>query len=101
MTPRTSSRDTLESFAIAAPMRCTSLAPMCLSTCAASCSPSVSNRIAARSVPERCASFLSFIGCHPAAHDLRHPLRILVHEGARLQDLLLVIRRDRLLRGAG
>src|ERR1700681_4178395 len=99
---------------MAAPMRCTSLAPMCFNTCAASCSPSVSKRIAARSVPERSASFLSIILGHPTSYDLGYALRILVHQGSRLHDLLLVTdcggrlsgagqcrRRDRLVRGGG
>ncbi len=93
MTPRTSSRETLASFAIAVPMRCTSLAPMCLSTWAASVSPSVSSRMAARSVPLRLASrrsVRSLIGPYPAAHDLRDSLRILGHQRARLGELLLV-----------
>src|SRR5882724_6101679 len=75
---------------MAAPMRCTSLAPMCLNTCAASCSPSVSKRIAARSVPVRSASFLSIILGHPTSYDLCYALRILVHQRARLHYLLLV-----------
>src|SRR5215469_4284737 len=96
MTPCTSSRETLASFAIALPMRCTSFAPMCLSTWAASLSPSVSSRMAARSVPLRAASRLSarsLIGAYPAAHHLRDSLGILAHERARLDELLLVCER--------
>src|SRR5882757_4733938 len=94
----TSSFDTLASFAMAAPMRCTSLAPMCFNTCAASCSPSVSKRIAARSVPVRSASFLSIILGHPTSYDLCYALRILVHQCSRLHHLLLVIERGCLSR---
>src|SRR3984893_16610038 len=90
MTLWTSSRDTLASFAMAAPMRCTSLAPMCFNTWAASCSPNVSNSIAARSVPERCASFLSIILGHPTAYDLRYPFRVLVDQRPGLQSLLFM-----------
>src|SRR6202043_4161568 len=92
--------DTVLSFAMAAPMRCTSLAPMCLNTWAASCSPNVSNSMAARSVPDRSASFLSIILRHPTSYDLRYSLRILVHQCPGLQYLLFVSD-GRLLRRAG
>src|SRR5690606_23691223 len=90
----TSSRDTLASWAMAAPTRCTSLAAMCLSTCAAPCSPSVMRKIAARSVPLRRAA-TSLIAVHPVPHPLRHPLRILRDEPSRLRELLLVADRRR------
>src|SRR6185437_10035557 len=96
MTPCTSSRETLASFAIAVPIRCTSFAPMCLSTWAASVSPSVSSRIAARSVPLRLASrrsARSLILAYPAAHHLRDSLRVLADERACLHELLLVRQR--------
>src|SRR5882757_2694921 len=90
MMPWTSSLETLASFAMAAPMRCTSLAPMCFNTSAASFSPSVSNKMAARSVPERSASFFSIILGHPTSYDLRYSLWILVHQCSGLHHLLLV-----------
>src|SRR6185437_14189476 len=98
MTPCTSSRETLESLAIAVPMRCTSLAPMCFSTWAASFSPSDSSRIAARSVPLRAASrrsVRSLIGAYPAAHHLRDSFGVLADERAGLCQLLLVRERIR------
>src|SRR6185312_537631 len=84
-TPVTSSRDTPVSLAIAVPMRWTSFAPMCLSTCAASCSPRVNNRMAARSVPLR-ASFRSrsFILVYPSTDDLRDALGVLADQRACL-----------------
>src|SRR5215472_13241086 len=85
----TSTRETFLTLAMARPTRCTSLALMCLRICAASCSPSVSSRIAARSVPLRLTSF-SGILVHPITNDLRDALRILAHEAARLRELLLV-----------
>src|SRR5580698_9791443 len=92
-TPLTSSRDTFCSCAIAAPIFCTSRAPMCLSTCAASCSPSVSSRIAARSVPLRSSlppAGASLIDRHPVADHLRDALRVLVHQRAGIGDLLII-----------
>src|SRR5579875_255675 len=89
----TSSRETYLRCAIAAPTRCTSLAPMCFKTWAASCSPSVRSRMAARSVPVRFSAPFparSLIGGHPGAHDLRDALRVLIDERARVRDLLLV-----------
>src|SRR5882724_12970588 len=96
----TSSFETLVSFAMAAPMRCTSLAPMCFNTWAASCSPNVSKRIAARSVPLRSASFLSVILGHPTSYDLCYALGILVNQRARLQYLLFVSDCGRCRRGS-
>src|SRR6185312_2772026 len=90
-TPVTSSRDTPLSLAIAVPMRCTSFAPMCLSTCAASCSPRVNNRIAARSVPVRASlRSRSFILVYPSANDLCDALGVLADQRARLGDLHFV-----------
>src|SRR5689334_10643528 len=71
-------------------MRCTSFAPMCFRTWAASCSPRVNSRMAARSVPVRSASFLSVILAHPTSNDLCYPLRVLIHQRPGLRDLLLV-----------
>src|SRR3569833_822663 len=71
-------------------MRCTSLAPICFKTSAASFSPSVSNKMAARSVPVRSASFLSVIVGHPTSDHLRYALRILCYQGPGLQYLLLM-----------
>src|SRR3569833_366678 len=88
MTLRTSSLETFCSFAMAAPMRCTSLAPICFNTSAASFSPRVSNRIAARSVPVR--SGFSFIIGYPTLDDLRNPLRVRGDQGPCLCDLLLM-----------
>src|SRR3569833_1894592 len=97
MTVWTSSRETFASFDMAEPMRCTSFAPMCLRTWAASCSPNVSRRIAALSVPVRVCSF-SFTARYfgllvlsdPAADHLGHALGILVGQGPGLCYLLLV-----------
>src|SRR5580658_7721960 len=92
-TPLTSSRDTFCNCAIAAPIFCTSRAPMCLSTCAASCSPSVNSRIAARSVPLRSSlppAGVSLIDRHPVADHLRDALRVLVHQRAGVGDLLII-----------
>src|SRR3984957_2896685 len=99
----TSSRETPERRAIAMPTRCTSFAPMCLSTCAASCSPRLKSKIAARSVPVR-FSTRSFILSNPGAYDLRDALRVLTHERACLRKLLLIGKRRTLCareRGGG
>src|SRR5690606_21910183 len=85
----TCSRVTPVRRAIAVPTRWTSLAPMCFKTCAASDSPRVRRRIAARSVPES-SCVRSLIVRDPPTHDLRHALRILADERARLSELLLV-----------
>src|SRR5688500_3806206 len=116
-TPDTSSRDTFARSAIALPSFCTAFASMWRRISAASLSPSVSSRIAARSTPERCgnAGAAAFFGAaglapslpfaagaapffaavsaivrHPGLHDLRDPLRILRDEATRLRDLLFV-----------
>src|ERR1700742_451220 len=73
---------------MAAPMRCTSLAPICFSTSAASRSPRVNSKMAARSVPER--SDLSVIIGHPALDDLSDTLRVLCYQGPGLCHLLFV-----------
>src|SRR5580698_3172312 len=101
----TSARETFFILAMALPTRCTSLALICLRICAASPSPSVSSRIAARSVPLRLAS-RSTILVHPLAHHLRYPLGVLADERARLDELLLVGehrlgRRRRVIEGRG
>src|SRR5579864_991758 len=87
----TSLRETFFTLAMAAPTRCTSLALMCLRICAASCSPRVRSRIAARSVPFRTGSLRSGILVHPVAHHTRDAFGILVHQRASLRELLLVL----------
>src|SRR5690349_488488 len=84
-------------------MRCTSFAPMCFNTWAASCSPRVNNRMAARSVPERSASLslLSVILAHPTSDYLCYPFRVLIHQCPRLQYLLLVRHRSCNLSSSG
>src|SRR5580693_4183682 len=82
------SREISLSSAIAMPSFCTSRASSCLSTFAASCSPRLMSRIAARCVPARSPGLLA-IGGDPILHDLRGPLRILPDQGARCRDLLL------------
>src|ERR1700735_5858380 len=82
------SRDTSLSSAMAMPNFCTSRASSCLSTLAASCSPRLMSRIAARCVPARSPDLLA-IGGDPILHDLRGPLRILPDQGPRGRDLLL------------
>src|SRR5436190_19671724 len=93
-TLRTSSRVTLVSSAMERPRRCTSFAPMCLRISAASVSPSVSNRMAARSTPPRLLA-TSGIARHPRFHDLRSALRILRDHAARRCYLLFVGERGR------
>src|SRR5579883_2792075 len=82
------SRDTCLSSAMARPSFCTSRASSCLSRLAASCSPRLISRIAARSVPAR-SSGLSAIRRHPLLHDLRRTLRILSNQRAGRGELLL------------
>src|SRR5579871_2810165 len=82
------SRDTCLSSAMAMPSFCTSRASSCFSTFAASASPRLISRIAARCVPAR-SSGLSAIGGDPLLHDLRGALRVLTDEGARRSQLLL------------
>ena len=91
----TSSREMFCSCVMAAPMRCTSLAPMCFITSAASCSPSDSSRMAARSVPLRLASWDCFllIVADPRLHDLCDARRILRDQRARLRNLSVVVER--------
>ena len=77
-TADTSSRETLARSAMALPSCCTSLAPMCRRISAASVSPSVSSRMAARSTPERlgaggAAGFFAAAGL--AARLSRRPCR--------------------------
>src|SRR5580693_3864316 len=82
------SREISLSSAIAMPSFCTSRASSCLSTFAASCSPRLMSRIAARCVPARSPGLLA-IGGDPILHDLRGPLRILPDQRAGCRDLLL------------
>src|ERR1700728_1007510 len=82
------SREISLSSAIAMPSFCTSRASSCLSTLAASCSPRLMSKIAARCVPARSPGLLA-IGGDPILHDLRGPLRILPNQSARRRDLLL------------
>ena len=87
------SRDTSLSSAIAMPSFCTSRASSCLSTLAASCSPRLISRMAARCVPARSSGLLAIRG-DPILHDLRGAPRILPHQGSRGRDLLLETRRQ-------
>src|SRR5579875_2663580 len=80
----------LLSVAMAVPTACTSRALRCLSTSAASCSPSVSSRIAARCAPLGALLCSAAILTHPVHHHLRDLLGVFLHELARHADLLLV-----------
>src|SRR5690348_8728926 len=92
----TCSRLTLVSAAIAVPMVCTSRALRCLSTSAASCSPRVSSRIAARWAPVIGAScWLVAIFAYPVPHDLRHLPGVFADQAASLADALFVLERGR------
>src|SRR5690606_10009859 len=86
-----SSFETLPSVAIAVPSRCTSFGLMYFNTSAASASPSVRSRSAARSVPERCADS-AFIGAHPFLDDLGDTRRVVAGDAARRRDLLVEAR---------
>ena len=79
------------SSAMAMPSFCTSRASSCLSTLAASCSPRLMSKIAARCVPARSSGLLA-IGGDPILHDLCGALRILPDQGPRRRDLLLETR---------
>src|SRR5262249_36225355 len=92
-TASASSRETFFSVAIAVPIACTSRASMCLSTAAASCSPSESSSTDARCAP---VSFCeSAIFAHPRFHDLRDLLRVLARDAFRQFDFLLEPERRR------
>src|SRR5271163_5104772 len=85
------SRDTSLSSAMAMPNFCTSRALNCLSTLAASCSPKLISKIAARCVPA--SSSLAIRG-DPVLHDLCCTPGILPHQGSRRRDLLLKTGRE-------
>src|SRR5271163_2133379 len=85
------SRDTSLSSAMAMPNFCTSRALNCLSTLAASCSPKLISKIAARCVPA--SSSLAIRG-DPVLHDLCCTFRILPDQGSRRRDLLLKTGRE-------
>src|SRR5579864_4740916 len=89
------SRDTSLSSAIAMPNFCTSRALSCLSTLAASCSPRLISKMAARCVPA--SSSLAIRG-DPVLHYLCSTPGILPDQGSGGHDLLLETRRkfDRL-----
>src|SRR5580700_11637830 len=82
------SRDTSLSSAIAIPNFWTSRASSCLSKLAASCSPKLISRMAARCVPAS-SSGLSAIRGDPVLHDLCCTPRVLPDQGSRRCDLLL------------
>src|SRR5580658_4262268 len=82
------SRDTSLSSAMAMPSFCTSRALSCLSTLAASCSPKLISKIAARCVPASSSGLLA-IGGDPILHDLCGTLRILPDQRSSRRDLLL------------
>src|ERR1700675_2370238 len=82
------SRDTSLSSAIAIPNFCTSRASSCLSKLAASCSPKLINRMAARWVPASSSGLLA-IRRDPVLHDLCCTPRILPDQRSRRGDLLL------------
>src|SRR5450631_908502 len=82
------SRDTSLSSAIAIPSFWTSRASSCLSTFAASCSPKLISRMAARCVPASSSTLLAIRG-DPILHDLCCTPRILPYQGTRCRDLLL------------
>src|ERR1700690_1427501 len=85
------SRDTSLSSAIAIPSFWTSRASSCFSTLAASCSPRLISRMAARCVPARSSGLLA-IGGDPILHDLCCAPRVLPHQRPRRRDLLLEAR---------
>src|SRR5688572_8043648 len=91
----TSLREMFCNWVIAAPMRCTSFAPMCRITSVASASPSDNRKIAARSVPLRLASaaFFLLIVANPRLHYLCHARCVLRHHRARLRNLSVVVER--------
>src|SRR3984957_1650810 len=82
------SRDTSLSSAMAIPNFWTSRASSCLSTLAASCSPKLMRRMAARCVPASSSGLLA-IRRNPILHDLRRPPRILADQRSRRRNLLL------------
>src|SRR5580658_1836538 len=82
------SREISLSSAIAMPSFCTSRASSCFSTLAASCSPRLMSKIAARCVPASSSALLAISG-DPILYDLCGPLRILPDEGPSRRDLLL------------
>src|SRR5690606_17701155 len=83
----TCSRVTSLRVAMAMPIFCTSLGSMCLSTSAASCSPSDSSRTAARWTP---VSWTSSIVGHPTLPHLCHALGIGLHRFTRHPQTLLI-----------
>src|ERR1700722_9218417 len=87
------SRDTSLSSAMAMPNFCTSRASSCLSTLAASCSPRLRSRMAARCVPAR-SSGVSAIRGDPILYDLCRPAGVLADQGSRGRDLLLETRSE-------
>src|ERR1700733_11260007 len=87
------SRDTSLSSAMATPSLCTSRASSCFSRLAASCSPKLMSKIAARSVPARSLGLLA-IGGNPILDYLCGPLGILPDQGSSSRDLLLKTRRQ-------
>src|ERR1700722_3307702 len=80
------SRETSLSSAMAIPNFWTSRASSCLSTLAASCSPKLMSRMAARCVPASSSGLLA-IG-DPILHDLCRAPGILADQGSRRRDLL-------------
>src|SRR6185312_1262348 len=90
----TCSRLTLLSPAMAVPTVCTSRALKCFRTSAASSSPRVSNRMAARCGPSIGTCFGSAgIFVHPVLYDLRDLLGILPYHASRRFDPFLIIER--------
>src|SRR3984885_7945500 len=85
------SRDTSFSSAMAMPNFWTSRASSCLSTLAASCSPKLISKMAARCVPA--SSSLAIRG-DPVLHDLCRTPGILPHQGSGGRDLLLETGRE-------
>src|SRR5687768_13240493 len=91
MTLPTCSRLTPLMVAMAVPSFCTALALMCLSTSAASCSPSDSSSTAARCTPVKLiTASLLVIGGHPVLHHLRHLLGIALHRFACIAQPVFV-----------
>src|SRR5690606_31190979 len=86
----TCSRLMPEMVAMAMPSFCTSLAFMCLSTSAASSSPSESSSTAARCTPVSALSCALFIAGHPVLDHLRDLLGIRLHRFARLAQAVFV-----------
>src|SRR5690606_27301023 len=88
--------------AMARPSFCTSLAPMCLSTSAASPSPSESSSTAARCTPVNSSGLLGRVIAQPVRYDLGDPLGVGLDRIARVAQAVLVGaggQRDGLARG--